>query len=62
VSSCLLGEPVGFNGGHSRDRFLTDVLWRYVGWIPLCPEMEFGLGAPRETLLLTGNGRLVRAA
>ena len=23
VSSCLLGEPVRFNGGHSRCRFLT---------------------------------------
>jgi uncharacterized protein YbgA (DUF1722 family) len=26
VSSCLLGEPVRFNGGHSRSRFLTDEL------------------------------------
>jgi hypothetical protein len=26
VSSCLLGEQVRFNGGHSRSRFLTDEL------------------------------------
>ncbi|TMR28743.1 DUF523 and DUF1722 domain-containing protein [Nonomuraea zeae] len=50
VSSCLLGEPVRYNGGHSRDRFLSGVLDPYVDWVPICPEMEAGLGTPRETL------------
>ncbi|WP_346434142.1 DUF523 and DUF1722 domain-containing protein [Nonomuraea composti] len=50
VSTCLLGEPVRYNGGHSRDRFLTDALGPYVDWVPVCPEIEAGLGAPRETL------------
>jgi uncharacterized protein YbgA (DUF1722 family)/uncharacterized protein YbbK (DUF523 family) len=59
VSSCLLGEPVRFNGGHSRNRFLTGELGPYVDWVPYCPEMEIGLGAPRETLRLTADGRLV---
>jgi uncharacterized protein YbgA (DUF1722 family)/uncharacterized protein YbbK (DUF523 family) len=59
VSSCLLGEPVRFNGGHSRCRFLTDELDPYVDWVPYCPEMEIGLGAPRPTLRLTAAGRLV---
>lgn len=52
VSSCLLGAPVRFNGGHSRDRFLTEELSEHVDWVPICPEMEIGLGAPRETLRL----------
>ncbi|WP_433500756.1 YbgA family protein [Sphaerimonospora sp. CA-214678] len=52
VSSCLLGEPVRFNAGHSRDRFLADQLSRFVDWVPICPEMELGLGTPRETLRL----------
>ncbi|GLW20028.1 hypothetical protein Mame01_00710 [Microbispora amethystogenes] len=52
VSSCLLGAPVRFNGGHSRDRFLAGELDEYVDWVPICPEMEIGLGAPRETLRL----------
>ncbi|MCK2217972.1 DUF523 and DUF1722 domain-containing protein [Actinomadura sp. ATCC 31491] len=52
VSSCLLGEPVRYNGGHSRDRFLSDALDPYVDWVRICPEMEAGLGAPRETLRL----------
>jgi len=59
ASSCLLGEPVRFNAGHSRCRFLTDGLAPYVDWIPYCPEMAIGLGTPRETLRLTADGRLV---
>ncbi|WP_275041902.1 DUF523 and DUF1722 domain-containing protein [Nocardiopsis halophila] len=52
VSSCLLGEPVRYNGGHCRDRFLTDRLGDHVDWVPVCPEEEIGLGVPRETLRL----------
>jgi len=52
VSACLLGEPVRWDGGHKRDRFLTDRLARYVEWVPVCPELELGLGVPRETLRL----------
>ena len=59
VSSCLLGEEVRFNGGHKRYRFLTDELDRYVDWVPYCPEMEIGLGTPREAIRLTADGRLV---
>ncbi|MFI6316240.1 YbgA family protein [Nonomuraea sp. NPDC050556] len=59
VSSCLLGEPVRFNGGHSRDRFLAGLLDPYVDWVPICPEMEIGLGAPRETVRLEVGPRLM---
>ena len=59
VSSCLLGEEVRFNGGHKRFRFLTDELDRYVDWVPYCPEIEIGLGTPREPIRLTAGGRLV---
>jgi uncharacterized protein YbgA (DUF1722 family)/uncharacterized protein YbbK (DUF523 family) len=59
VSSCLLGEEVRFNGGHKRFRFLTDELAPFVDWAPYCPEMEIGLGAPREPIRLTADGRLV---
>ena len=59
VSSCLLGEEVRFNGGHKRYRFLTDELAPYVDWVPYCPEVEIGLGTPREAIRLTAGGRLV---
>ena len=59
VSSCLLGEEVRFNGGHKRFRFLTDELAPFVEWVPYCPEVEIGLGTPREPIQLTTDGRLV---
>ncbi|MFD6950714.1 hypothetical protein A6A08_14385 [Nocardiopsis sp. TSRI0078] len=65
VSSCLLGAPVRYNGGHSRSRFLTDELDRHVDWLPVCPEAEIGLGVPRPTLRLQrreGEDRVVSSA
>src|SRR5579863_1993913 len=59
VSSCLLGSAVRFDGGHKRFRFLTDELGPYVDWVPYCPEIEIGLGTPREPIRLTVSGRLV---
>jgi uncharacterized protein YbgA (DUF1722 family)/uncharacterized protein YbbK (DUF523 family) len=58
VSACLLGQEVRFDGGHKRDRFLTDELGSHVDWVPVCPEVEVGMGTPRETLRLVrvGNG------
>jgi len=52
ISSCLLGEEVRFDGGHKRDTFLTQVLDSYVEWVRVCPEVEVGMGVPRETLRL----------
>jgi uncharacterized protein YbgA (DUF1722 family)/uncharacterized protein YbbK (DUF523 family) len=59
VSSCLLGQEVRFNGGHKRFRFLTDELGPHVDWVPYCPEVEIGLGTPREPIRLTVDSRLV---
>ncbi len=55
VSRCLLGEEVRYDGGHKRDRFVTDVLGRHVEWVPICPEVEAGLGTPREAMRLVGE-------
>jgi uncharacterized protein YbgA (DUF1722 family)/uncharacterized protein YbbK (DUF523 family) len=52
VSSCLLGSEVRFDGGHKRDRFVTDQLGGFVEWIPFCPEVEAGLGIPRPAMRL----------
>lgn len=55
VSSCLLGEKVRFDGGHKRDLFLLKTLGQYVQWVPVCPEVEIGLGTPREAIRLVGE-------
>ena len=52
ISSCVLGEPVRFDGGHKRSQFVTSSLGKYVDFIPVCPEMEVGMGTPRPTLRL----------
>ncbi len=62
VSSCLLGQKVRYDGGHKRDAFLTDLLARFVEFVPVCPELEVGLGVPRESIHLArrdGEIRLV---
>jgi uncharacterized protein YbgA (DUF1722 family)/uncharacterized protein YbbK (DUF523 family) len=48
ISSCLLGQKVRFDGGHKRDSFLTETLGPHVEWVPVCPEIEVGMGTPRE--------------
>lgn len=55
VSACLLGQPVRYDGTHRRDGFLVDALGPFVEWVPVCPEVELGLGVPRPTLHLAGS-------
>lgn len=63
ISSCLLGEAVRYNGGHKRDRYITDVLAEYFQFVPYCPEVAIGLGVPRPTIRLqaaAGGARAVQ--
>src|SRR5437870_10585264 len=55
ISACLLGQAVRYDGGHKRDPFLAEVLGRHVEWVPVCPEVELGLGVPREPIRLEGD-------
>lgn len=60
ISSCLLGEKVRYDGGHKWDRFLTDTLGKFVEFVPVCPEVECGLGVPREAMRLEGDRQAPR--
>ena len=55
VSTCLMGDPVRYDGGHAHDRYVTDTLGQYVEFVPVCPETEAGLGIPREPMRLVGD-------
>ncbi len=55
MSACLLGESVRWDGGHRRSAFLADTLAPHVEWVPVCPEVELGLGVPREPIRLEGD-------
>lgn len=59
ISACLLGQLVRYDGTHKHDPFLTETLGRYVEWVPVCPEVEIGLGVPRPTLRLEWRGKEV---
>ena len=55
VSQCLMGDSVRFDGGHKLDHFIRDTLGAYVDFVPVCPEVECGLGVPREAMRLEGE-------
>ncbi|MGW8195724.1 MAG: YbgA family protein, partial [Desulforhopalus sp.] len=55
VSSCLLGNPVRYDGGHKHDRYITGTLGTYFQFVPVCPEVECGLSIPREAMRLVGD-------
>ena len=48
-----------FDGGHKRDPFLVESLGQFVDWVPVCPDGELGLDAPRESMrLVEDHGRI----
>jgi len=55
ISTCLLGQKVRFDAGHKRDRYITDILGQFFQFVPICPELEVGMGVPRESVRLEGT-------
>jgi len=55
VSSCLIGEKVRWNGDHKQNHYVREILAKYFECVSVCPEMEVGMGVPRETVALYGN-------
>ncbi len=55
ISSCLLGSPVRYDGGHAKDTYLVNTWGKYFEYLPICPELEAGLGVPREPMRLEGD-------
>ena len=50
-----MGEPVRHDGRDKRHAGVVDGLGPHVEWVPVCPEVEMGMGVPREPVLLTGS-------
>ncbi|ANB61439.1 YbgA family protein [Anoxybacteroides amylolyticum] len=62
VSECLGFAPCRYNGDQLEDETVRKLV-PFVRFIPVCPEMQIGLGTPRETirLVMTESGvRLVQ--
>ena len=60
VSACLLGEEVRYDGDHKLDDFVSGALARIVELRPVCPEVDIGLGVPREPIRLESSGNGTR--
>ena len=61
ISSCLLGEPVRFDGNHKHDHYITGTLGEAFDFVAVCPEVGIGLGVPRPTIRLVGSADAPRA-
>ncbi|NIT36408.1 MAG: DUF1722 domain-containing protein, partial [candidate division Zixibacteria bacterium] len=64
VSRCLEFDAVRYDGSRIRDDFVR-ALKPHVTFIPVCPEVEIGLGVPREPVRIVearGRRRLVQPA
>ncbi len=61
VSTCLLGEPVRYDGRGRRNDLVIEILSPRFELIPVCPEVEAGLGVPRPPVQLVGDPLWPRA-
>lgn len=57
---CLLGEKARHDESHKRDHYLTHALAEFFEWVPVCPEVDVGMGTPREAIHLVQLSREVR--
>ncbi|MBN2014148.1 MAG: DUF1722 domain-containing protein [Candidatus Altiarchaeota archaeon] len=55
VSKCLGFEACRYNGQIIEDRFVKK-LEEYVNYIPVCAEVEIGLGVPRDPIRVIQSG------
>ena len=60
ISACLLGQPVRFNGSHKNSVFCSQVLSEWFEFVPICPEVEIGMGIPREPIRLVNENNQIR--
>jgi len=60
VSACLLGRAVRYDGKDKYTSLIAEELKKYCRLLAVCPEVEIGLGVPREKIQLTQMGQTIR--
>ncbi|MDH5766810.1 MAG: DUF523 domain-containing protein [Gammaproteobacteria bacterium] len=55
ISSCLLGQPVRYDGRLQHHPDICQHLQQHFNLLAICPETEIGLPVPRPPVQLTGN-------
>lgn len=56
ISACLLGHHVSYDGAHQAHAILIQHLADRYQLISVCPELEIGLGVPRDKIELRQQG------
>ncbi len=59
ISACLLGHKVRYDGHHQANEIIIKQLVNCFNIIPVCPEVEIGLGVPREKIELHQQGAII---
>ena len=62
ISRCITFEPVRYNAQIISSEFV-EKLKPFVNFVPVCPEVEIGLGVPRDPIrivLVNGERRLMQ--
>ena len=52
VSSCLLGQPVRWDGRDKRHSLIAGLFAQHMDLVAVCPEVAIGLGVPRPPIML----------
>ncbi len=52
VSSCLMGEPVRYDGKHQFQPLIAEIFSDEFKLVTFCPEVDIGLGVPRPRIIL----------
>lgn len=60
ISRCLLGDRVRYDGKDQCSPLIVEYFSSRFNLIPVCPEVEIGLGVPRPPVELTGNPKVPR--
>ena len=60
ISRCLLGDDVRYDGTNKLSTAVTE-LTPLIEWVPVCPEVEVGMGVPREPIQLLRRADGVRS-
>lgn len=58
ISKCLEFDACRYNGARLSDKFVQK-LQPYVTFLPVCPEVEIGLGTPRPAIHLVQDGQRI---
>ena len=60
ISRCLLGDDVRYDGTNKLNAAVVE-LAPLVEWVSVCPELEVGMGVPREPIQLVRHADGVRS-